>query len=43
VGNVAQTQPVNENKMKLHPQHHSLGAGSVLSPKGSMTNPLSMA
>lgn len=35
----ANTQPQPDNKIKMqHPQHHSIGAASVLSPKGSMGN-----
>ena len=34
---------MTDTKLKTHtqhPQHHSIGAASVLSPKGSMTNPV---
>lgn len=34
---------MTDTKLKAHtqhPQHHSIGAASVLSPKGSMTNPV---
>lgn len=40
----ASAQPLTDTKLKSHtqhPQHHSIGAASVLSPKGSMTNPVS--
>jgi hypothetical protein len=37
----ASTQPNTDSKIKSysqHPNHHSIGAASVLSPKGSMNN-----